>query len=69
MRVVESAKFASMPNRTPAHTFSVNSLSAMWDMFHLIRLLSKVKGLCIRRTGHIALQPARKPRRDHVTRM
>lgn len=52
MRVVESAKFASMPTRTPADTFPVNSMSAMWDMFHLIRLFSEVKGLCMGYTGH-----------------
>ncbi|GGV52249.1 hypothetical protein GCM10010277_48580 [Streptomyces longisporoflavus] len=52
MRVVESVKFASMPTRRPAHTFSVNSMSAMRDMFHLIRLFCEVKGLCTGYTGH-----------------
>ncbi|QEU97587.1 hypothetical protein CP970_26380 [Streptomyces kanamyceticus] len=63
MRVIERARFASMPTRTPAHTFGVNSMSGMWDMFHLIRLFSQAKGLCTRRTGHMAQQPALKHRR------
>ncbi len=69
MRVVESAKFASMPTRTAAHTFSVNSMSGMWDMFHLIRLFSQVKGLCTRFTGHpgetsLAMCPTRRVNPD-----
>lgn len=52
MRVVERAKFASMPTRRPAHTSPVNSMSVMRDMFHLIRLFCEVKGLCTGCTGH-----------------
>ncbi|MEI5099563.1 hypothetical protein RB200_14440 [Streptomyces sp. PmtG] len=58
VRITESAKFASMPTRTAAHTFDVNSLSAMWAMFHLIRLSELAKGLCGGPRGHMAHQPA-----------
>lgn len=47
MRVEVSAKFASMPPRTAVHTGTVNSAPGMWDMFHLIRFICQVKGLCI----------------------
>ncbi|QEV60377.1 hypothetical protein CP982_17975 [Streptomyces spectabilis] len=46
LRVTESAKFASMPTRTAAHTSAVNSMSGMWTMFHRIRLFCQAKGLC-----------------------
>ncbi|AVV42293.1 hypothetical protein C6376_13500 [Streptomyces sp. P3] len=52
-----SAKFASMPTRTAAHTFTVNSTPRMWDVVHLIRFISEVKGLCTRRPGHMAHMP------------
>ncbi|CAM5406826.1 hypothetical protein SGLAM104S_01990 [Streptomyces glaucescens] len=32
-----SAKFASMPTRTPVHTCTVNSATGSWDVVHLIR--------------------------------
>ncbi|GAA2545965.1 hypothetical protein GCM10010398_35950 [Streptomyces fimbriatus] len=51
-RVEVSAKFASMPIRTPVHTFTVNSTPGMWDMVHLIRFISSVKGLLRRFPGH-----------------
>lgn len=57
MRVEVSAKFASMPTRTPVHTFTVNSMSPMQEMFHLIRFLWKVKGLFWGPPGHMAQQP------------
>jgi hypothetical protein len=56
-----SAKFASMPTRTAAHTFTVNSAPGMWDMFHLIRFISEVKGLFMRSPGHMAQNQAREP--------
>lgn len=39
MRVEVSAKFASMPIRSPVHTPTVNFMSVMWEMFHLIRFI------------------------------
>lgn len=53
MRVEVGAKFASMPTRTAAHTRSVNSTPGMWDMFHLFRFLSRVKGLLTGVWGHM----------------
>ncbi|GAA3886291.1 hypothetical protein GCM10023084_43780 [Streptomyces lacrimifluminis] len=53
-RVEVSAKFASMPTRTSVHTSTVNSTPGMWDMFHLIRFTSQVKGLFPRLRGHMA---------------
>ncbi|GAA3501814.1 hypothetical protein GCM10019016_089210 [Streptomyces prasinosporus] len=44
-RVEVSAEFASMPIRTPVHTTTVNSTPGMWDVVHLIRFISQVKGL------------------------
>ena len=61
MRVEVSAKFASMPTRTAAHTSTVNSTTGMWDMFHLIRSISVVKGLLMRLPGHMAHNRARGP--------
>jgi hypothetical protein len=54
VRVEVSAKFASMPPRTPVHTRTVNSTSAMWDIFHLIRCVSQVNGLFPRLPGDMA---------------
>lgn len=54
MRVEVSAKFASMPTRTPVHTRTVNLMSGMWAMFHLIRFISVAKGLCRSLRGHMA---------------
>jgi hypothetical protein len=54
VRVEVSAKFASMPIRTPAHTFTVNSKTGMWDAFHLIRFICEVKGLFTVLPGHKA---------------
>ena len=68
MRVEASAEFASMPTRTAAHTFTVNSTPGMWDMVHLIRFISQAKGLCTRHPGHMAHNRARKPRCDPVIR-
>ncbi|MPY62269.1 hypothetical protein FNH08_35540 [Streptomyces spongiae] len=53
-RVEVSAKFASMPTRTPVHTSAVNLTPDMWEMFHLIRSTWPVKGLCSRFPGHQA---------------
>ncbi|RRR80951.1 hypothetical protein EHS43_20145 [Streptomyces sp. RP5T] len=61
MRVEVSAKFASMPTRTAAHTLTVNSTPWKWDMFHLIRSISLVKGLFGRRAGHMAHNRAHGP--------
>ncbi|AZM57676.1 hypothetical protein DMA15_14380 [Streptomyces sp. WAC 01529] len=66
MRVIERARFASMPTRTPGYTLTVNSMSEMWDSFHLIRLFGQAKGLCTGRTGHMAQQPALKHRRPSI---
>ena len=49
-----SAKCASMPTRTAGHTFTVNSTPRKWDMFHLIRSISLMKGLFTRLPGHMA---------------
>ncbi|GAB7108827.1 hypothetical protein JCM4814A_71410 [Streptomyces phaeofaciens JCM 4814] len=56
-RVEVSAEFASMPTRTPVHTFTVNSTPGMWDMVHLIRFISETKGLFIRGPGHMRHMP------------
>ncbi len=47
-----SAEFASMPTRTAVHSSTVNSTPDMWDMVHLIRFISQVKGLLNRFPGH-----------------
>ncbi|GHD95811.1 hypothetical protein GCM10010508_61940 [Streptomyces naganishii JCM 4654] len=57
VRVGVSAEFASMPTRTAVHTSTVNSTPGMWDMFHLIRFISQVKGLLTRGPGHMAHMP------------
>ncbi|GAA2898076.1 hypothetical protein GCM10010524_32770 [Streptomyces mexicanus] len=57
VRVETSAEGASMPTRRPAHTSTVNSTPGMWDMFHLIRLISQVKGLLTGKAGHMAHMP------------
>lgn len=62
MRVEVSTKFASMPTRTAVHTFTVNSTPCEWDMFHLIRSISMVKGLCRRRPGHMVRTTGRSGR-------
>jgi hypothetical protein len=69
VRVEGSAKFASMPIRTPAHTSAVNFMSAMWEMFHLIRFISQAKGLFRSRPGHMAHNRAHKPHCDPVIEM
>ncbi|PBC63179.1 hypothetical protein BKI49_14655 [Streptomyces sp. Tue6028] len=69
MRVEVSAKFASMPSRTPVHTFTVNLMSKMWEMFHLIRFTWQAKGLFRSRPGHMAHNRAHKPRCDPVIQM
>ncbi|RIH59659.1 hypothetical protein D3C59_25445 [Streptomyces sp. SHP22-7] len=69
MRVEVSAKFASMPPRTAVHTGTVNSMPVMWDMFHLIRFIWKVKGLLRRLPGHMAHKPGAQPRCNPVIRM
>jgi len=61
VRVEASAKFASMPTRQSAHTSTVNSTPGMWDMFHLIRSISVVKGLFMRLPGHMAHNRAHGP--------
>lgn len=61
MRVEASAKFASMPPRTAVHTGTVNSMTVMWDMFHLIRLIVLPKGLLRRLPGHMAHKPGAQP--------
>ncbi|GED86640.1 hypothetical protein TNCT6_37250 [Streptomyces sp. 6-11-2] len=57
MRVVVSAEFASMPSRQAAHTPTVNLTPGMWDMFHLIRFISQMKGLLVGVPGHMAHMP------------
>ncbi|QFZ75983.1 hypothetical protein GFH48_24400 [Streptomyces fagopyri] len=69
MRVEVRAKFASMPTSTPVHTRTVNFMSGMWEMFHLIRFICEAKGLLRSRPGHMAHNRARKPRRDPVIQM
>jgi len=69
MRVEVSAKFASMPTRTPVHTSAVNFTSGMWEMFHLIRFIWQAKGLFRSRRGHMAHNRAHKPRCEPVIRM
>ena len=63
-RVEVSAEFASMPTRTPVHALTVNSAPGMWDMFHLIRFTSQVKGLFARLRGHMAHNQAQGPRNE-----
>ena len=65
-RVEVSAKFASMPPRTAVHTCTVNSAPGMWDMFHLIRFISEVKGLFTRPSGHMAHNRAQAPRGNEI---
>ncbi|GAA4557658.1 hypothetical protein GCM10023097_65230 [Streptomyces collinus] len=69
VRVVVSAKFASMPTRTPVHTFTVNSTPGMWDVVHLIRSIAQMKGLFMARPGHMASNRAHKPRCVVVIRL
>ncbi len=69
MRVEVSAKFASMPTSTPVHTRTVNSTSDMWEIFHLFRATSEVKGLCTRLSGHMAHNRAHEPRSDLLVRV
>nr|BFD84455.1 hypothetical protein StreXyl84_38560 [Streptomyces sp. Xyl84] len=57
VRVEVSTEFASMPTRTPVHTNAVNSMPGMWDMVHLIRFISQVKGLLSGSPGHMAHMP------------
>ena len=66
MRVEVSAKFASMPTRTAAHTRTVNSTPGMWDMFHLIRFISEVKGLFRCLPGHMAHNRAHTPQWNEI---
>lgn len=69
MRVEVSAKFASMPISTSVHTSTVNFVSAIWEMFHLIRSICVTKGLLWSHPGHMAHNRARKPRCDPVIQM
>ncbi|GGM05357.1 hypothetical protein GCM10010129_56240 [Streptomyces fumigatiscleroticus] len=69
VRVEVSAEFASMPTRTPVHTPPVNSAPGPWDVFHLIRFISQMKGLSRRLSGHMALIRAHKRRCDPVIRL
>lgn len=66
MRVEVSAKFGSMPTRTAVHTRTVNSTPGMWDMFHLIRFISEVKGLFRCLPGHMAHNRAHKPQWNEI---
>lgn len=61
MRVEVSAKFASMPTRTPVHTDTVNSMPGMWDMVHLFRFILQGKGLLKGVPGHMAHKPGAQP--------
>lgn len=69
MRVEAGAKFASMPTRTPVHTSTVNCMSGMWEMFHLIRFIWQAKGLFRGLPGHMAHNRVNKPRRGPVIQM
>ena len=69
MRVEVGAEFANMPTRTPVHTFTVNFMSGMWEMFHLIRFICQTKGLFRGRPGHMAHNRAHKPHCDPVIHM
>jgi len=66
VRVEVDAKFASMPIRSPVHTPTVNFMSVMWGMFHLIRFISQAKGLFRRLPGHMAHNRVNKPHRGPV---
>jgi hypothetical protein len=66
VRVEVSAKFASMPTRTAAHTSTVNSKPGSWDVVHLFRSICQMKGLFTRPPGHMAHNRAHKPRCDPV---
>lgn len=69
VRVEVDAKFASMPIRSPLHTLTVNFMSDMWGMFHLIRFIWQAKGLFTRVSGHMAHNRAHKPQREPVIPM
>ena len=69
VRVEVVAEFASMPTRTPVHTSTVNFMSAMWEMFHLIRFIWQAKGLFRGSPGHMAHNRVNKPRRGPVIQM
>ncbi|GGX25212.1 hypothetical protein GCM10010383_64350 [Streptomyces lomondensis] len=69
VRVEVSAKFASMPTRTPVHTSPVNSAPGMWDGVHLIRFIAQMKGLFMAPPGHMASIRADKPRCVLVIRL
>jgi hypothetical protein len=66
VRVEVSAKFASMPTRRAVHTSTVNCMSGMWEMFHLIRFIWQAKGLLRRLPGHMAHNRVNKPHRGPV---
>ena len=66
VRVEVVAKCASMPTRTPVHTSTVNCMSGMREMFHLIRFIWQAKGLFRRLPGHMAHNRVNKPRRGPV---
>ncbi|MBP5863303.1 hypothetical protein F3K40_11800 [Streptomyces sp. LBUM 1478] len=53
-RVEVSAKFASMPTSTAAHTSAVNFPSGMWMPVHLFRCIRAAKGLCPGSRGDMA---------------
>jgi hypothetical protein len=69
VRVEAVAEFASMPTRTPVHTSTVNFMSVMWEMFHLIRFIWQAKGLFRGPSGHMAHNRVNKPRRGPVIQM
>ncbi|OIJ90175.1 hypothetical protein BIV24_18480 [Streptomyces colonosanans] len=69
MRVEVGAEFASMPSRRAVHTFTVNLMCGMWEMFHLIRFIWQTKGLPLGCRGHMAHHRAHDPRCDLVIRM
>ncbi|OSP29123.1 hypothetical protein B7767_39740 [Streptomyces sp. 13-12-16] len=59
-----------MPTRTAVHSSTVNSTPGMWDMVHLIRFISQVKGLLSRSPGHMVPTAGRPARRcDPVIRL
>lgn len=69
-RVGVSAGFASMPTRTPVHSSTVNSEPGSWDVVHLIRVISWLKGLLSRFPGHMVRTAGCRPRRcDPVIRL
>ncbi|CAL2058302.1 protein of unknown function [Streptomyces murinus] len=68
MRVEVGTEFASMPPRTTVHTSAVNSMTAMWDTFHPIRVICRAGGLLLGGPGHMGHIRALDERRNAIER-